>query len=433
MITLYVMYLAIFGANCATIIFNEKPDQVRISAAQCLPVDQCPSLKEIAESNSKALDEFERCGFESGIPMVICPTEDQFKRPDPPCDCKAISSCPAFVKLAQERRYAELLSKPRCGFEGREIKLCCPRSRKAIVTESPVLEIDNSKDIVERINPNTVTNKKDNSTKVFSQCGVKFGLKIFGGTAADPHEYPWAAALEYERNGKRNIFCSGVLISDLHVLTAAHCVDEKDSKGYKLVNVRLGHSDITNDWSMSFPVSHVVTHPEYTLVPLIVNDIAMITLQNPVKFTNGIVPVCLPQLTETDEDILAEDMTIISPIVVGWGQTETAIRTNNLQELQVDVVKQSECQEAYVKGGAQRFKIEPTQICARADLGSDSCRGDSGGPLLYVDDESRSFAVGIVSFGTRRCDSSLPGVYTRVSTFIDWIEKIMREDKVKPN
>ena len=54
-------------------------------------------------------------------------------------------------------------------------------------------------------------------------CGVslKDGRRIVGGKPADPQEYPWTAALL--RNGATQ-YCGGVLITDRHVLTAAHCV-----------------------------------------------------------------------------------------------------------------------------------------------------------------------------------------------------------------
>ncbi|XP_067414582.1 cathepsin G-like [Emydura macquarii macquarii] len=47
-------------------------------------------------------------------------------------------------------------------------------------------------------------------------------------------------------------------------------------------------------------------------------------------------------------------------------------------------------------------------------------QGDSGGPLVC-----RGTAQGIVSYGS--ADGTPPAVYTRVSTFIPWIEKVMKK------
>jgi transmembrane serine protease 3 len=36
-------------------------------------------------------------------------------------------------------------------------------------------------------------------------------------------------------------------------------------------------------------------------------------------------------------------------------------------------------------------------------------------------------AIGITSFGVSACDSSLPGIYTRVTSFLDWIHQTVEE------
>ena len=69
-----------------------------------------------------------------------------------------------------------------------------------------------------------------------------------------------------------------------------------------------------------------------------------------------------------------------------------------------------------------KFNMQHTQLCASAVLGKDSCKGDSGGPLLDLT-EDQATVIGIVSFGTNKCDSSIPGVYARVSAYLDWIRK----------
>lgn len=67
------------------------------------------------------------------------------------------------------------------------------------------------------------------------------------------------------------------------------------------------------------------------------------------------------------------------------------------------------------------------QICAYdPKAASDACQGDSGGPLQMFESKSLAIAtvVGVVSFGAS-CGTELPGVYTRVAFYIDWIESIV--------
>ncbi|MEZ5844041.1 MAG: trypsin-like serine protease [Hyphomicrobiaceae bacterium] len=71
--------------------------------------------------------------------------------------------------------------------------------------------------------------------------------------------------------------------------------------------------------------------------------------------------------------------------------------------------------------------VDERHICAGLPFSGfdDSCNGDSGGPLMKIDFESRCpQLVGIVSWGARNCGNSLkPGVYTRVSSYIEWIRQ----------
>lgn len=55
--------------------------------------------------------------------------------------------------------------------------------------------------------------------------------------------------------------------------------------------------------------------------------------------------------------------------------------------------------------------------------GRDACDGDGGGPLV-CEKEGTWYQVGIVSFGIGCGRRSIPGVYTRVSSYTDWIYSI---------
>lgn len=70
------------------------------------------------------------------------------------------------------------------------------------------------------------------------------------------------------------------------------------------------------------------------------------------------------------------------------------------------------------------LKIANGQICAGGSDGKDSCRGDSGGPLMLIERQymkENYVAVGIVSFGLGCGIRGIPAVYTRVSSYVQWI------------
>jgi len=70
------------------------------------------------------------------------------------------------------------------------------------------------------------------------------------------------------------------------------------------------------------------------------------------------------------------------------------------------------------------LQLNAGQLCAGGDLGKDTCRGDSGGPLMYFNGNSW-IIYGIVSIGPKICgQKNFPAIYTKVSYFTDWILKI---------
>lgn len=88
----------------------------------------------------------------------------------------------------------------------------------------------------------------------------------------------------------------------------------------------------------------------------------------------------------------------------------------------------SECSSVYKSA---RVNLANGQMCAGGDKGKDSCRGDSGGPLMRVvhdgNEVNNWYAVGIVSFGPSPCGmQGWPGVYTRVNVYMPWIVKNLR-------
>ena len=151
------------------------------------------------------------------------------------------------------------------------------------------------------------------------------------------------------------------------------------------------------------------------------NDIALVKLQRPVVYRNGLKPACLPK------KFIGYPLNSLrtKPTIIGWGKTGNNHPVSpHLKQVSVPLVDTGTCNSKYKKVG-DGIKIDNTQICA-GDDSSDSCSGDSGGPLLSSElDEGRWSVIGIVSFGAKGycADSTFPGVYTRVDQFLDWIER----------
>lgn len=95
---------------------------------------------------------------------------------------------------------------------------------------------------------------------------------------------------------------------------------------------------------------------------------------------------------------------------------------------QVPVRANSECSTTYRQAGVV---VNSGQLCAGGEKGKDSCRGDSGGPLMAINVDETSqlnwFVIGVVSFGPSPCGmENWPGVYTKVANYVPWIVSKMR-------
>ena len=93
-------------------------------------------------------------------------------------------------------------------------------------------------------------------------------------------------------------------------------------------------------------------------------------------------------------------------------------------EVILPVLDNERCQQAY----GTRSIIDERILCAGyARGGKDACQGDSGGPLMHRIAEKRGiiwfYQIGVVSYGLRCAEAGYPGVYTRVTHFLDWIER----------
>merc|ERR1711881_19756 len=238
---------------------------------------------------------------------------------------------------------------------------------------------------------------------------------IVNGVEAIPHEYPFMAALM----NRHRQFCGGSLIDDNHILTAAHCVAHMSKYDVQNLRVRLGDHNIKTDAEANHVekrVKRVIRHKGFSSSTLW-NDVAILTLEDDVKYNNNIQPICLAQ---GSRKFVGNTVT-----VAGWGTLrEGGSQPASLMKVDVKVWENSRCKSSY--GSSAPGGITSHMLCA-SESDRDSCSGDSGGPLFDCPYNGACEQIGIVSWGIGCAKAQYPGVYTRVTEMMPWIKRIVAE------
>ncbi|XP_002130348.2 enteropeptidase [Ciona intestinalis] len=262
------------------------------------------------------------------------------------------------------------------------------------------------------------------------QCGKSIprpSPKIIGGRWAGPGEYPWMVQIT---TNDEHAVCGATLICSNWVVTAAHCFLKKrgtfvmpdpiDKLQY-LIHVgkywKYGQQDRRR--VQTYRASRIIIHPQYNHRNDR-EDIALIELDGYVADMTHARPICLPSALGrhlSSEYIF--NQTNGYPNVgdtckaLGWGITRNiGPSATILKELDMVVAAGSGC-ASYHDYNWRKI------LCAGGEAGRDTCKGDSGGPFLCVTN-SRWYIHGITSFG-HGCARGVPGGYTRVSNYINWI------------
>ncbi|XP_036396299.1 coagulation factor X [Megalops cyprinoides] len=235
------------------------------------------------------------------------------------------------------------------------------------------------------------------------------GSRIVNGEDCPAGDCPWQALLVNEEDIG---FCGGTVLNDYFILSAAHCMNQ--SRTFYIV---LGDFDreVKEPHEAVYEVDQVLTHRRY-IPETYHNDIALIKLQKPIKFSPYILPACLP------DNEFAEQVLMKQPdgMVSGFGRVrEGGRQATVLQRLTVPYVDRGICIES------SQFKITSRMFCAGYDKEEkDACQGDSGGPHVTLFRDTW-YVTGVVSWGEGCAREGKYGVYTQVSKYIGWIRIVM--------
>lgn len=248
---------------------------------------------------------------------------------------------------------------------------------------------------------------------------IRDAERIMGGTTADRGEFPSCVVL----GDDTEFYCTGVLISDRVVLTAGHCgrdIQRVLAGARSIREANAGHVQLRY-------VRTVIPHAEFTENYLPWYDISLIVLADPIVPSETVQPVpLLPDANFIDLDELD---------IVGFGTTNASgtAQFGRKRKAVVHILPTDGLSAAELRAEERRIGFGSTHefFAGKENLGIDTCKGDSGGPV-YARVGDAVFLVGLTSRGADFADTVCGdgGIYTNVLRFADWIAQVRQEHGV---
>ena len=243
-------------------------------------------------------------------------------------------------------------------------------------------------------------------------CGIpNANSKIIYGDKVTNNKYPWVVYLKMTLQDGIGA-CTGSIINDRFILTAAHCVENCEYNSDIEVFLTTSCNKKVTSSGKSLPVRAFKKHHLYNTV-VGGYDIALIELENPLEFNDTFRPVCL-----YDGDNPS------NLFVSGWGLTNFGFvlrESNCLLETQLKQVSNNECKAYGI--------VNPKYVMCAGERKT-VCFGDSGGPMTTMEG-AHVYQVGITSFTNHDCQilQHGPAAFERVKAHTEWIKERTKNAK----
>lgn len=278
---------------------------------------------------------------------------------------------------------------------------------------------------------------------VLASCGAKSGLfdttpdtGIIGGSTIPEGQSPSESIVGIYDDLTETI-CTGSLIGDGIVLTAAHCVFDTKPEKMKIIFASdimavLGTTEVDIKQELMRDVTEFIYHEKYNPGeqdenPFDWSDIAVI------KFKGSAPAGFRPVQMLTNAKLVKPGMTAI---MAGYGVTKVStypIEARKVKDLKKalengDVIcddDKKDCIEVSMDGDGELYQTSATiahvvrgEIRLDESKGHATCSGDSGGPI-YLEQNGQYTLIGVTSRGSVLCDKV--GIYTNTAYYQDWI------------
>jgi hypothetical protein len=234
---------------------------------------------------------------------------------------------------------------------------------------------------------------------------IEVNAVTYGDYVVDPSRYPEVVSI-WEYDDVLNTYfmiCTGTLISQVDVLTAAHCVRNAED-----LLVEIGAATRGDGYSLYVVGSWY--HPRYS-DRLMENDIGLLRLGAPANVSQ-VARLPKPGWRPKPQTRY---------VLVGWGQDQNG-DTGKLRELN-SVPLDSYAKTYWRSLFNPRTTISAGRFFREERLFGGACRGDSGGPLFLRDQSPQRTVMGITSWGAKDCESFAPSVFSSTSYAIKEIRR----------